>query len=71
MLNADTERKFVPPRAEDFLASSADSINDAIMENTTDAIVAPLDYGRHEIGSWSALWDVSNKDERAMLLWAM
>ena len=32
------------------------------MEKTADAVVVPLDAGWSDIGSWSALWDVNNKD---------
>jgi mannose-1-phosphate guanylyltransferase len=33
-----------------------------VMEKTADAVVVPLDAGWSDIGSWSALWDVNNKD---------
>jgi mannose-1-phosphate guanylyltransferase len=32
------------------------------MENTAHAAVVPLDSGWSDIGSWSALWEVSSKD---------
>jgi mannose-1-phosphate guanylyltransferase len=32
------------------------------MENTSDAVVVPMDVGWSDIGSWSSLWDVSSKD---------
>jgi mannose-1-phosphate guanylyltransferase len=34
------------------------------MEKTADAVVVPLDAGWSDIGSWSALWDVSRKDDQ-------
>jgi mannose-1-phosphate guanylyltransferase len=34
-----------------------------VMENTTDAVVVPLDAGWNDIGAWSALWEVNAKDE--------
>ncbi|MFI8480850.1 mannose-1-phosphate guanylyltransferase/mannose-6-phosphate isomerase [Pseudomonas sp. NPDC078700] len=40
-----------------------DSIDYAVMEKAEDAVVVPLDAGWSDIGSWSALWDVSEKDE--------
>ena len=40
-----------------------DSIDYAVMENTADAVVVPMDAGWNDIGSWSALWDVGEKDE--------
>lgn len=45
-----------------FMACPSDSIDYAVMERTTDAIMVPLDAGWSDIGSWSALWDVSEKD---------
>ena len=33
------------------------------MENTADAFVVPLNAGWSDIGSWSSLWDVSEKDQ--------
>lgn len=38
------------------------SVDYAVMEKTSDAAVVPLDAGWSDIGSWSALWDVSDKD---------
>ena len=35
----------------------------AVMERTEDAIVVPMDVGWSDIGSWSSLWDISEKDD--------
>lgn len=48
--------------AEAFAACPDDSIDYAVMERTTDAVMVPLDAGWSDIGSWSALWEVSAKD---------
>ncbi|RDL31283.1 mannose-1-phosphate guanylyltransferase/mannose-6-phosphate isomerase [Photobacterium damselae] len=40
-----------------------DSIDYAVMECTDKAIVVPMDAGWSDVGSWSALWDVQNKDD--------
>ena len=39
-----------------------ESIDYAVMEKTTDAAVVPLDAGWSDIGSWSALWNIGEKD---------
>lgn len=39
-----------------------ESVDYAVMEKTTKAIVIPLDAGWNDVGSWSALWEVNNKD---------
>lgn len=39
-----------------------ESIDYAVMEKTTDAVVVPLDARWSDVGSWSALWEISPKD---------
>ena len=48
---------------EAFEACPDDSIDYAVMERTKDAVVVPFDAGWNDIGSWSSLWDVAEKDE--------
>lgn len=45
-----------------FSQCPADSIDYAVMEKTEKTVVIPLDAGWNDIGSWSALWDVIDKD---------
>lgn len=40
----------------------ADSIDYAVMEKTDRAAVVPVDAGWSDVGSWSALWGVGDKD---------
>jgi mannose-1-phosphate guanylyltransferase len=47
---------------EKFAACPSDSVDYAVMENTEDAVVVPMDAGWSDIGSWSSLWDISKKD---------
>ncbi|KJK19544.1 mannose-1-phosphate guanylyltransferase/mannose-6-phosphate isomerase [Pseudomonas sp. NPDC087612] len=49
--------------AEAFARCPSDSIDYAVMEKTADAVVVPMNAGWNDIGSWSALWDVGQKDE--------
>lgn len=46
----------------DFILCPADSVDYAVMEKTADALVFPMDAGWSDIGSWSSLWDISEKD---------
>lgn len=39
------------------------SIDYAVMEKTTNGAIVPLNAGWNDIGSWSSLWDIQNKDE--------
>jgi mannose-1-phosphate guanylyltransferase/mannose-6-phosphate isomerase len=53
---------FLRPNADIFKTCPEDSIDYAVMEKTKDAVVVPLDCGWSDVGSWSALWEVSDKD---------
>ena len=55
---------FVRLDEEAFKACPDESIDYAVMENTDDAVVIPLDAGWSDVGSWSSLWDISKKDEQ-------
>ncbi len=45
------------------LTSPSDSIDYALMEKTDRAAMVEADIGWSDIGSWQALWQVSDKDE--------
>ncbi len=45
-----------------FTAVASDSIDYAVMEKTADAVVVALDAGWNDVGSWTALRDVSAQD---------
>lgn len=47
---------------EAFEGCADDSIDYAVMEKTSDAVVFPMDAGWNDIGSWSSLWDISDRD---------
>lgn len=55
---------FIRVDQAEFAACPEDSIDYAVMEKTADAVMVPLDAGWSDIGSWSALSDVSAKDEQ-------
>jgi len=59
---AARDTDFVRLDADAFAASPSDSIDYAVMEKTSDAAVVAMDAGWNDVGSWSALWDVSDKD---------
>ncbi|MFP5410020.1 MAG: mannose-1-phosphate guanylyltransferase/mannose-6-phosphate isomerase [Gammaproteobacteria bacterium] len=45
-----------------FEACPSDSVDYAVMEKTQRAVVVPADIAWNDIGAWSALWDVAEKD---------
>ncbi|WP_347290670.1 mannose-1-phosphate guanylyltransferase/mannose-6-phosphate isomerase [Kluyvera georgiana] len=51
-----------------FIACPDESIDYAVMEKTGDAVVVGLDAGWSDVGSWSALWEVSVKDQKGNVL---
>ncbi|EPF6161533.1 mannose-1-phosphate guanylyltransferase/mannose-6-phosphate isomerase [Citrobacter sedlakii] len=54
---------FIRLDAKCFCDCPEESIDYAVMEKTTEAVVVPLDAQWSDVGSWSALWDISPKDE--------
>ncbi|MGZ8933291.1 MAG: mannose-1-phosphate guanylyltransferase/mannose-6-phosphate isomerase [Methylobacter sp.] len=59
---AKVDLDFVRLDKEIFSSAPSDSIDYAVMEKTDKAVVIPLDAGWNDVGSWSALWDVTDKD---------
>lgn len=64
---ATTDRDFTRLGAA-FLQSPSDSIDYAVMEKTAKAAVVPLAAGWNDVGSWSALHDVLDKDVNGNVL---
>ncbi|MCP5328961.1 MAG: mannose-1-phosphate guanylyltransferase/mannose-6-phosphate isomerase [Sinobacteraceae bacterium] len=54
---------FIRLDAEAFAKCRSDSIDYAVMERTDDAVVVPLDAGWSDVGSWSSLHEVVEKDD--------
>lgn len=63
MTNATQDLGFIRPDTSAFEKSPSISIDYAVMERTDSAIVIPCDYNWSDVGSWSAIWHVSHKDE--------
>lgn len=54
---------FVRLDHESFCLCPDDSIDYAVMEKTSEAVVIPLDCGWSDVGSWASLHEVSDSDE--------
>ena len=63
MGSVSADLDFIRIDADAFSSCVHESIDYAVMEKTADAVVVPMDAGWNDIGSWSSLWDVSDKDE--------
>ncbi len=59
---SDNDLDFIRLNKEAFLNSPSDSIDYAVMEKTANATVVPVDCGWSDLGAWSAIWDISDKD---------
>ncbi len=57
-----TDLDFTRVDADAFERCPSDSIDYAVMEHTTGAVVVPLDAGWSDVGSWSALYEASDAD---------
>ena len=53
---------FVRLGAEAFATSPSISIDYAVMEHLEGGVMVPVDIGWNDVGSWSALWQISGKD---------
>ena len=62
VMNVKTDLDFLRVDKDMFESCSAESVDYAVMEKTSHAVVVPLDAGWSDIGSWSSLWDISEKD---------
>ena len=62
MVATQSDLDFLRINKEKFTECPSESIDYAVMENTADAVVVPMDAGWSDIGSWSSLWDISKKD---------
>ncbi|SFK44646.1 mannose-1-phosphate guanylyltransferase/mannose-6-phosphate isomerase [Lysobacter sp. cf310] len=60
--SAGTDLDFLRLGQDAFAASPSDSIDYAVMEKTDRAAVVPVSCGWSDIGSWSSLWSVAERD---------
>lgn len=68
MNQSQVDSDFIRPDSNAFLLCPEDSIDYAVMEKTQDAAVIPMDCGWSDVGSWTALWDISPKDDQGNIL---
>ena len=62
VIDVKTDLDFLRIDKDMFESCPAESVDYAVMEKTSHAVVVPMDAGWSDIGSWSSLWDVSEKD---------
>jgi mannose-1-phosphate guanylyltransferase len=59
-INPDLD--FVRIDTDAFVNCPSESVDYAVMESTKDAVVVPMNAGWSDVGSWSSLWEISDKD---------
>jgi mannose-1-phosphate guanylyltransferase len=68
MRAAGNDLNFLRVDQRAFEACPSDSVDCAVMEKTQNGLVVPLNAGWSDIGSWSALWEVSLKNAEGNVL---
>lgn len=68
MLGSKSDLNFLRIDKTRFEECPSESVDYAVMENTADAVVIPMDAGWSDIGSWSSLWDITNKDHNGNVI---
>ncbi len=63
LTNGEEDLDFYRLDTEIFTQCPADSIDYAVMEKTSDAVVIPLDAGWNDVGSWTALASLNKHDD--------
>lgn len=61
---SDVDLGFQRLNEEAFAASPNISIDYAVMEKTNAAVMLPIDVGWNDVGSWSSLWDIAERDQK-------
>ncbi|MEL0553762.1 mannose-1-phosphate guanylyltransferase/mannose-6-phosphate isomerase [Raoultella lignicola] len=64
----DSYEDFTRVSHDIFKTCPDDSIDYAVMEKTSDAVVIPLSAGWNDVGSWSALWEVNSQDKNGNVI---
>ena len=60
--NAQVDADFIRLDKSTFADMASDSIDYAVMENTQNGFILPIAVGWSDVGSWQALWQISEQD---------
>ena len=60
--NFQADLDFMRIDADKFAASPSESIDYARMEDTSDAVMVPMDAGWSDAGLWASLWEIAEKE---------
>lgn len=62
VIDPEIDLDFLRINSAKFESCPAESVDYAVMENTSEAVVVAMDAGWNDIGSWASLWNISQKD---------
>jgi mannose-1-phosphate guanylyltransferase/mannose-6-phosphate isomerase len=65
---AQRDMDFIRVGVEEFSKCPSDSIDYAVMEKVSNAVVIPVDIGWSDVGSWSALHEIGEQDDNNNIL---
>ncbi|MCC7516019.1 MAG: mannose-1-phosphate guanylyltransferase/mannose-6-phosphate isomerase [Pseudomonadales bacterium] len=68
MAGAQVDMNFIRLDEDAFRVCPDDSVDYAVMEKTAAAVVVPMDAGWNDIGAFSSLWELQDKDENGNVL---
>lgn len=68
MQDTDIDLDFIRVSYDRFVDCPTESIDYAVMEKTEDAVVISMDAGWSDVGAWSSLWEVSDKDSQGNVI---
>ncbi|MBS9432264.1 mannose-1-phosphate guanylyltransferase/mannose-6-phosphate isomerase [Photorhabdus hainanensis] len=60
--------EFIRLNKDVFQKCSDISVDYAVMEKTNDAVVVPMDAKWNDVGCWSALWEINDKDAKGNVI---
>lgn len=63
LVKAAVEGNIIRPPREEFVLAENISIDYAVMERTARAAVVPVDPLWSDVGSWTAVWEISERDD--------
>jgi len=67
--DSSQDKSFIIAEKNSFSSCTAESIDNAVMENTENSVVFPMLSEWSDIGSWKSLWELEEKDSSKNFLY--
>ncbi|MCP4588750.1 mannose-1-phosphate guanylyltransferase/mannose-6-phosphate isomerase [Pseudoalteromonas sp.] len=66
--NSNSDNSFIWVEKSSFALCPDESIDNAVMEKTSEGAIIPMDAGWNDVGAWDALWEALDKDNDGNVL---